>query len=100
MCAARNNRIDVIDFLLDTLEDLKIDAVDNEGQTALFHAALGGHSIVVQKLLDRGAHIDTKNKVISTALIYFKQFKEYVDKVQVSLLFLLAGLSIGSTCSM
>ncbi|XP_044756655.1 ankyrin repeat and death domain-containing protein 1A-like isoform X2 [Coccinella septempunctata] len=68
MCAARNNRIEVIDFLLDSLEDLKINAVDNEGQTALFHAALGGHTIVVQRLIDRGAIIDTKNKDSQTAL--------------------------------
>jgi ankyrin repeat protein len=63
MCAARNNRSDVVDFLLDTLEDIKVDAVDLELQTALFHAALGGHAGIVQRLAEAGAKTDVRNKV-------------------------------------
>ena len=63
MCAARNNKIEVVNFLIDTLEDVRVDAVDIEGQTALFHAAMGGHTSVVQRLLDQGANLDKKNKV-------------------------------------
>lgn len=63
MCAAKNNRLDVVEFLLDTLEDVKVDAVDNEGQTALFHAAMGGHAAVAMRLVEAGATIDKRNKV-------------------------------------
>ncbi|XP_018577146.1 ankyrin repeat and death domain-containing protein 1A-like [Anoplophora glabripennis] len=68
MCAARNNRVEVVDFLLDTLEDVKIDAVDADGQTALFHAALFGNAAVVRRLIEVGAQLDRKNKESKTAL--------------------------------
>jgi ankyrin repeat protein len=63
MCAARNNRSEVVDFLLDTLEDIKVDAVDLEQQTALYHAALGGHAGIVRRLVEVGAKPDARNKV-------------------------------------
>lgn len=63
MCAARNNRVQVVDYLLDTLEDVKIDAVDVDGQTAIFHAALFGHACIVRRLIEMGTTVDRKNKV-------------------------------------
>ena len=63
MCAAKNNRLDVIDFLLENLEDVNVDAVDHEGQTALFHAAMEGHPSVVRRLVEIGAMLDKRNKV-------------------------------------
>lgn len=63
MCAAKNNRLDVVEFLLDTLEDVKVDSIDLEGQTALFHAAMGGHACVVRRLVEAGAALDKRNKV-------------------------------------
>lgn len=63
MCAARNNRAEVVDFLIDTLEDTRVDAVDIDGQTALFHAAIGGHVQIVKRLIDLGANLDKRNKV-------------------------------------
>ncbi|KAJ8884504.1 hypothetical protein PR048_016361 [Dryococelus australis] len=62
MCAARNNRLPVVNLLLDTLENVQVDAADCERQTALFHAALGGHLHVVARLVDAHAHIDCPNK--------------------------------------
>ncbi|KAH1005942.1 hypothetical protein HUJ04_006838 [Dendroctonus ponderosae] len=67
-CAARNNRAEVIDFLLDTLEDVQIDAVDGDGQTALFHAAANGHVSIVKRLIEMGASLDRKNKENKSAL--------------------------------
>lgn len=64
MCATKNNRLDVVDYLLDTLEDVRVDAVDGEGQTALFHATLGGHTAIIKRLVDAGAALDKPNKVI------------------------------------
>lgn len=63
MCAAKNNRLEVVDYLLDTLEDVRVDAADIEGQTALFHAAMGGHTGVVRRLVEAGATLDRRNKV-------------------------------------
>ncbi|XP_068911669.1 ankyrin repeat and death domain-containing protein 1A-like isoform X1 [Tenebrio molitor] len=68
MCAARNNRIEVVDFLIDTLEDTRADAVDVDGQTALFHAAMGGHVTIVKRLIDLGANLDKRNKECRSAL--------------------------------
>lgn len=63
MCAARNNRIEVVDFLIDTLEDTRVDSIDIDGQTALFHAAMGGHVTVVKRLIELDANLDKRNKV-------------------------------------
>jgi ankyrin repeat protein len=52
-----------VDFLLDTLEDIRVDAVDLEQQTALYHAALGGHAGIVRRLVEAGAKTDARNKV-------------------------------------
>jgi ankyrin repeat protein len=72
MCAARNNRSDVVDFLLDTLEDIKVDAVDLEQQTALYHAALGGHAGIVRRLVEAGAKTDARNKVPLHSVVLFR----------------------------
>ncbi|XP_021936633.1 ankyrin repeat and death domain-containing protein 1A-like isoform X4 [Zootermopsis nevadensis] len=68
MCGSRNNRLDVVDFLLDTLEDIKVDAVDLEQQTALYHAALGGHVGIVRRLVEAGAKTESRNKLGRTPL--------------------------------
>lgn len=64
ICAAHNNRSVVIDYLLETLENVDVDAVDSDGQTALYHAALGGHAAVLKRLVEAKANPDTTNKVI------------------------------------
>jgi ankyrin repeat protein len=69
MCAARNNRSEVVDFLLDTLEDIKVDAMDLEQQTALYHAALGGHAGIVRRLVEAEAKTETRNKVMSNIIV-------------------------------
>lgn len=63
ICAAKNNHVDVVDFLLDTLEDVRLDAVDVDGQMALFHAAMGGHYEVVKRLVEAGASTEKRSKV-------------------------------------
>ncbi|XP_068082539.1 ankyrin repeat and death domain-containing protein 1A-like [Anabrus simplex] len=62
MCAARNNQLEVLNFLLDTLEDINLDATDADHQTALFHAAHAGHTDVVKRLIQARAKIDVRNK--------------------------------------
>ncbi|KAL1490906.1 hypothetical protein ABEB36_011581 [Hypothenemus hampei] len=68
ICAARNNHEDVIDYLLDTLEDVQIDAADEDGQTAVFHAASNGHVAIVRRLVEAGASLEKPNKENRTAL--------------------------------
>lgn len=70
MCGAKNNRLDVVEYLLDTLEDVRVDAVDLEGQTALFHAAMGGHYLVVKRLIEAGATPDKRSKVNNNFICY------------------------------
>ncbi|XP_018323307.1 ankyrin repeat and death domain-containing protein 1A-like isoform X4 [Agrilus planipennis] len=68
ICAAKNNKLEIVNYLLDTLEDIRVDCGDVEGQTALHHAAVGGHLEVVKKLLDVGATVDKRNKDQRTPL--------------------------------
>lgn len=63
MCAARNNRLSVVNFLLDTIDDVGLDAFDTDHQTALHHAAIAGHTHVVRRLVHAGANTSTTNKV-------------------------------------
>jgi ankyrin repeat protein len=63
MCAVHNNRLDVVNFLLETVEDIEIDVEDLEHQTALFHAAHNGHHDVVKRLIEAGARYNLRNKV-------------------------------------
>lgn len=65
MCAARNNRLSVVNFLLDTIDDVGLDAFDTDHQTALHHAAFAGHTHVVRRLVHAGANTSTTNKVKS-----------------------------------
>jgi len=66
MCAVHNNRLDVVNFLLETVEGIEIDVEDLEHQTALFHAAHNGHHDVVKRLIEAGARYNLKNKVRQT----------------------------------
>ncbi|XP_046401177.1 ankyrin repeat and death domain-containing protein 1A-like isoform X4 [Ischnura elegans] len=61
-CAAHNNRLEVVNFLLDTLDEPNLEAVDAEKQTPLHHAALGGHSGVVRRILEAGASTSATDK--------------------------------------
>lgn len=74
MCAAKNNRLDVVDYLLETLEDVRIDALDLEGQSALFHASMGGHFLVVRRLVEAGSTADKRNKVSHFFLSFNRLF--------------------------
>lgn len=67
MCAAKNNRLDVVNFILDNLDVVDLNAVDVDQQTALHHAAIGGHLEIVEKLVHLGAIptvIDKVNNLI------------------------------------
>lgn len=63
MCAAKNNRLDVVNFILDNLDVVDLNAVDVDQQTALHHAAVGGHLEIVEKLVHLGAIPTVVDKV-------------------------------------
>ncbi|MDD9901160.1 MAG: ankyrin repeat domain-containing protein [Alphaproteobacteria bacterium] len=47
-----------------------LNAQDNDGGTALIHAAWKGHTDIVHTLLDKGAAMDVQDNEKNTALIY------------------------------
>lgn len=63
MCGARNNRLSVVNLILDTLEEPNLEVMDSDEQTALYHAALNGYAPIVRTLIQAGADTNTKNKV-------------------------------------
>lgn len=69
MCAAKNNRLEVVNFLLDNLYSVDLNAVDVDQQTALHHAAVGGHLEIVEKLVHLGAVPTTVDKVNNILII-------------------------------
>src|SRR5262245_33294409 len=58
--AASSNCLDAIDVLLAHGAD--VNAADENGTTALMHAAGLGFAKIVQRLLDKGADLDRTNK--------------------------------------
>ena len=65
MCAAENNRLDVVKFLLDDIKtNIDVNAVDTDQQTALHLAATGGHTEIVRELVHMGASLTLVDKVI------------------------------------
>ncbi|KAG8307575.1 hypothetical protein J6590_018452 [Homalodisca vitripennis] len=81
MCAARNNRLSVVNFLLDSLEHVDVDLVDMDRQTALHHAAQAGHKDVVARIVQAGANTKVVNRQGRTAL-HLASEKGHVDVVE------------------
>jgi ankyrin repeat protein len=45
-----------------------VDSKDEDGWTALWHAAANGHEVVMKLLIEKGADVDSKNKNSRTPL--------------------------------
>jgi ankyrin repeat protein len=58
--AASSNCLEAIDVLLSRGAD--VNATDEDGSTALMHAAGLGFAPIVQRLLDKGADLEKTNK--------------------------------------
>lgn len=76
MCAARNNRLSVVNFLLDSLEHVDVDELDGDRQSALHHAALAGHREVTARIVQAGASTRLLNKV---GIFLNLAFPNYID---------------------
>lgn len=75
MCAAKNNRQDVLEELLELLDRVDLEMTDTEDNTCLHHAAAAGHAAVVDRLLALGARINAANKVICSGILY-REFRQ------------------------
>lgn len=62
-CAAQNNHHEVLAFMLDSTETIKVNAIDKNGQTALHIAAINNCMEIVEKLLQYKADPNIKDKV-------------------------------------
>ena len=67
--AAKNKDIITVKNLLAKSEGIDINAVDEDGNTALMLAAFFAKKDIVRALLDAGADVNVKNKKGNTALI-------------------------------
>jgi ankyrin repeat protein len=73
MSAARMGRFETLRSLVSTQacrEQTYLDVGDEQGDTAMMWAAMGGYIGCVRFLLDQGAAIDQRNQVGNTALVY------------------------------
>lgn len=70
MCAAQSNKSSVVNFLLETLEEVDVNAVDLSGQSALYLAAANGFAQIVKRLIEFGASHDLRNKVRTINLLW------------------------------
>ncbi|KAL4724759.1 hypothetical protein ACLX1H_008205 [Fusarium chlamydosporum] len=64
------NRIRILNALLDNDPPANVNATDVEEMSALLHAAKQGDLPILKLLLERGAHIDAKDKTGYCALAY------------------------------
>lgn len=91
--AAYNNRIDVIDLLLQSAAE--IDAIDHSKETPLIKAArfnTGKHTDAIKVLLQRGARSDMKTEYGMTALHYSAAY----NKIEAIKLLLSFGANINA----
>ncbi|XP_069078917.1 ankyrin repeat and death domain-containing protein 1A isoform X3 [Pleurodeles waltl] len=67
-CAAQRGHIKVMEFIMEELEDIRLDKVDKMGRTAFHLAAEHGKLEVVEFLIGSGCHHNIKDKEDNTAL--------------------------------
>ncbi|KAK3925029.1 Ankyrin repeat and death domain-containing protein 1A [Frankliniella fusca] len=87
MCGARNSRLSVVNLILESLEEPNLEVVDAEQQTALYHAAMGGHGPILDVLIRAGADANTRNKRDANMMIMIVK----------SLIFSSVGAKLGRT---
>jgi ankyrin repeat protein len=80
MLAARKDLTDAVRRLL--ARGAKVNATDEEGRTALMHAARNGSRASVETLLQKGADPNAMDNAGRTALTYALQPKEDAEKAQ------------------
>ncbi|KAI8577491.1 hypothetical protein K450DRAFT_251929 [Umbelopsis ramanniana AG] len=70
--AAKNGNVNIVEFLLSISAD--VDHVDDDGNSALHHAAAWGHTHVITLLVLGGCNIDLENRQHFTASDYAYSF--------------------------
>lgn len=69
MLACRDNRIEIVNYLLEC--NVNIDQKNNDGETAILIACQRGYTNIVKKLLGKGANRNEINNVIKIIWIFF-----------------------------
>ncbi|XP_060062502.1 ankyrin repeat and death domain-containing protein 1A-like [Ylistrum balloti] len=68
-CASQNNNVNVINFVLESLENVNVNEMEKVGErTALHLAAEAGHLETVMRLIDMQADVNKRDKAGETAL--------------------------------
>uniref|UniRef100_A0AAQ4QMH3 Death domain-containing protein n=1 Tax=Gasterosteus aculeatus aculeatus TaxID=481459 RepID=A0AAQ4QMH3_GASAC len=67
-CAAQRGHIRVLEFIMEDLEDVRLDRLDKSGKTALHLAAESGRLEVVEFLIGMGCTHSLKDKEANTAV--------------------------------
>jgi hypothetical protein len=79
--ATKFNNVSLVEYLLE--KDVSMEALNNDGNTAIIIAAKKGHKECLSLLLEKGTNIEAKNKYGDAALI---QAAKYGNKECLSLL--------------
>ena len=82
MRAAADGEIRLVRHIIRGGDDVNFHGDRSRGNTALFYAAINGHTEVVKLILKAGADVDHKNIFFNTACVYAVSFGE-VDVVKV-----------------
>jgi ankyrin repeat protein len=69
MWACKVGKVEAAQMLFDATQGQGLEDQDNDGCTALLHAAIGGHKDVVAFLLSKGAHTSTRDTSRRTPLL-------------------------------
>ena len=80
MLAARDNKEEVIDYLL-TYQRIDINQRNLDGETALFIACQRGYKSIVNTLLKNGANLNQTNKVRTFSLSFYISFFDLICKL-------------------
>ncbi|XP_023215354.1 ankyrin repeat and death domain-containing protein 1A-like [Centruroides sculpturatus] len=67
-CGTQNSNVEIVNFLIESVENIQVNTVDKNGQTALHIAAMNNCMEITEKLIQAGADVSIKDKMGRTAV--------------------------------